>query len=69
MTPHEDFFTRELVRVDSSNETAWALLITNLAEAGRIGEVRQQPPVPNSGAVMGRAALAAETRTRSAPFL
>ena len=35
-------FARELVRVDPYDETAWALLIANLASAGRIGEVRRQ---------------------------
>jgi TolB-like protein/DNA-binding SARP family transcriptional activator len=35
-------FSRELVRVDPYDETAWALLIANLASAGRIGEIRQQ---------------------------
>ncbi len=35
-------FARELVRVDPYDETAWALLIGNLANAGRDGEVRQQ---------------------------
>jgi TolB-like protein/DNA-binding SARP family transcriptional activator/Tfp pilus assembly protein PilF len=42
-TPHEALsFARELVRVDPYEETAWALLIDNLASAGRSGEVRQQ---------------------------
>jgi TolB-like protein len=35
-------YARELVRVDPLDETAWALLITTLASAGRIGEARQQ---------------------------
>ena len=42
-TPHEALpFARELVRFDPYDETAWALLIGNLARAGRVGEVRQQ---------------------------
>ena len=35
-------YARELVRADPYDETAWALLISNLAAAGRRGEVRQQ---------------------------
>ena len=35
-------YARELVRADPYDETAWALLINNLAAAGRGGEVRQQ---------------------------
>ena len=35
-------YARELVRIDPYDETAWALLITNLAAAGRSGEVREQ---------------------------
>src|SRR5262249_17083157 len=35
-------YARELVRVDPYDETNWALLISNLAAAGRGGEVRQQ---------------------------
>ena len=34
--------TRELVRIDPLDETAWALLVSTLASAGRGGEVRQQ---------------------------
>src|SRR5205823_8604881 len=42
-TPQEAlFYARELVRTDPYDETAWALLISNLAAAGRDGEVRQQ---------------------------
>jgi TolB-like protein/DNA-binding SARP family transcriptional activator len=42
-TPQEALrCARELVRVDPYDETAWALLISNLAAAGRGGEVRQQ---------------------------
>jgi TolB-like protein len=33
---------RELVRIDPFDETAWALLIGTLANAGRSGEIRQQ---------------------------
>ena len=43
VTPHEALpFARELVQVDPYEETAWALLIGNLAGAGRVAEVRQQ---------------------------
>ena len=35
-------YARELVRVDPYDETAWALLIGTLANAGRSGEIRQQ---------------------------
>jgi TolB-like protein/DNA-binding SARP family transcriptional activator/Tfp pilus assembly protein PilF len=35
-------YVRELVRTDPYDETGWALLINNLAAAGRGGEVRQQ---------------------------
>jgi len=35
-------YARELVRIDPYDETAWALLITNLAAAGRSGEVGEQ---------------------------
>jgi DNA-binding SARP family transcriptional activator len=35
-------YARELVRIDPYDETAWALLITNLAGAGRSGEVGEQ---------------------------
>jgi TolB-like protein/DNA-binding SARP family transcriptional activator len=35
-------YARELVRIDPYDETAWALLISNLAAAGRSGEVREQ---------------------------
>ena len=35
-------YARELVRIDPYDETGWALLISNLAAAGRGGEVRQQ---------------------------
>jgi TolB-like protein len=35
-------YARELVRIDPYDETGWALLISNLAAAGRSGEVRQQ---------------------------
>ena len=34
--------TRELVRIDPLDETAWALLVSTLASAGRSGEIRQQ---------------------------
>jgi len=35
-------YVRELVRTDPYDETGWALLINNLAAAGRGGEARQQ---------------------------
>jgi TolB-like protein/DNA-binding SARP family transcriptional activator len=35
-------YARELVRTDPYDEAGWALLISNLAAAGRGGEVRQQ---------------------------
>jgi TolB-like protein/Flp pilus assembly protein TadD len=35
-------YTRELVRLDPFDETAWAQLIATLAQAGRTGEIRQQ---------------------------
>ena len=35
-------YARELVRIDPYDETAWAVLITNLAAAGRSGEVGEQ---------------------------
>jgi TolB-like protein/DNA-binding SARP family transcriptional activator len=35
-------YARQLVRIDPYDETAWALLIATLANAGRSGEVRQQ---------------------------
>jgi len=35
-------YARELVRIDPYDERGWALLISNLATAGRSGEVRQQ---------------------------
>ena len=35
-------YARELVRADPFDETAWAQLIDTLANAGRIGEIRQQ---------------------------
>ena len=35
-------YARELVRIDPYDETPWALLITNLAAAGRSGEVEEQ---------------------------
>ena len=35
-------YVRDLVRADPYDETGWALLINNLAAAGRGGEVRQQ---------------------------
>jgi TolB-like protein/DNA-binding SARP family transcriptional activator len=35
-------YARELVRIDPYDETPWALLITNLAAAGRSGEVGEQ---------------------------
>jgi TolB-like protein/DNA-binding SARP family transcriptional activator len=42
-TPQEALpYARELVRNDPYDETGWALLISNLAAAGRSGEVRQQ---------------------------
>jgi TolB-like protein/Tfp pilus assembly protein PilF len=42
-TPEEALpYARELVRIDPYDETGWALLISNLAAAGRGGEVRQQ---------------------------
>jgi TolB-like protein len=42
-TPQEALpYVRELVRVDPFDETAWALLISTLASAGRSGEIRQQ---------------------------
>ena len=42
-TPQEALpYARELVRIDPYDETGWALLISNLAAAGRGGEVRQQ---------------------------
>ena len=42
-TPQEALpYARELVRVDPFDETAWALLIGTLANAGRSGEIRQQ---------------------------
>ena len=42
-TPQEALpYARELVRIDPYDETGWALLISNLAKAGRGGEVRQQ---------------------------
>ncbi len=42
-TPQEALpYARELVRIDPYDEAGWALLISNLAEAGRGQEVRQQ---------------------------
>jgi TolB-like protein len=42
-TPQEALpYARELVRIDPYDEAGWALLISNLAAAGRGGEVRQQ---------------------------
>src|SRR5262249_9357682 len=42
-TPEEALpYARELVRLDPYDETGWAQLISNLAAAGRGGEVRQQ---------------------------
>src|SRR4029077_4579087 len=42
-TPQEALpYARELVRLDPYDETGWALLISNLAAAGRGGEVRRQ---------------------------
>jgi TolB-like protein/DNA-binding SARP family transcriptional activator len=42
-TPQEALpYARELVRIDPYDETGWALLIGNLAAAGRGGEARQQ---------------------------
>ena len=42
-TPQEALpYARELVRIDPYDETGWALLISNLAGAGRGQEVRQQ---------------------------